>query len=630
MKHLFKIYAFIFFFIFVAIVYMYISLENTKTILNKNINKLFISQVQEFAFNIEKSIRHAIDKDIYAHLKNNAQLQDALEQEMSIIATHTYQYVYLLYRDVKGDYRFLADGSENDKGEFGEKLSVDKKIYDKAYQSQQQKIIYQDHYDGLWVSYIKPVVLNGKTEAIIGIDFSTTVPSEINRALIPLHNIFIYIFIAIFIILLLFFYQTFLYFKTKKDAITDPLTQSYNRNYLRDLLKTIDITKYQIIMLDIDYFKKINDNYGHKVGDYVLRDIAALVNKDIRENDLLIRFGGEEFLLFIYKGANEEQSLAYNIAQRIRMSIEAENFSYEDISLHVTVSMGVTSTPSHFKNVSDAIKYADKMLYIAKKEGRNKVVSQEMNEFASKSYTQDTKIRLNEIQDALEDARVFCEYQAIFDVKSSKIKKYEALVRIEKKEDGTTIYPNDFIPYILHTNIYNMLTKRVLEIVFKQISESKTYISVNLNFSDILNNDIFEIIVIELEKEKEFAPWLIIELLEYEIIEMSADFQEKIAKIKSYGVKIAIDDFGTGYANYTVFEAIPVDIIKIDGSLIKNIDNSDLSKKIVTSIVSLTKDLGIETVAEFVHSKEVFDIVQSLHIDDAQGFYLAKPTMLVK
>ncbi|WP_457750078.1 EAL domain-containing protein [Sulfurimonas sp.] len=623
MKYLLKIYAIIFLSIIAAIIYMYFSLEKTKTELTSNINTLFISQAKEVSNNIKHIIQGHNHQNLYKTLQNNLAHKKHFEEVLSVLTTDTFKYVYILYRDKKGNYRFLADGSKKDRGEFDEKLNVDTKAWDKTYTTQQPQLLYQSHLNGLWMSYLNPVVMDNKTQAIIAIDFSTRVPQNIASAMKPLHNIFLYIFIAILSMLLILLYQTYLNFRTKKDSITDQLTQAYNRVYLRDLLKNINIAHYQIIMLDIDHFKSVNDTYGHNIGDFILKDIAKIVHQEIRSNDIFVRFGGEEFLIFIHNKTNEAK-LARKIAQRIRKKVQDTTFTYEDLSIKTTLSIGVNTFPDRFKNISDAIKYADEMLYIAKKTGRNKVISKSKKNQSIQKQIKD-KLHINDIKGAIEDGLIVCQFQAIFDAKTEKISKYEALVRLKNRHNDSLIYPNDFLPQIMHTSIYTQMTKAILDIVFQKIKEYKINISINLNFSDILDDSIYSIILDEIQQNKEFASWLIIELLEYEKIEIDASFRKKIKKLKSYGVKIAIDDFGTGFANYSVFEAIDIDIIKIDASLIKNIDNSSTAKNIVASIVSLTNKLNITTVAEFVHSKAVLDITKTLGVTDCQGFYLAKP-----
>ena len=622
MKHLLKIYVTIFLFIISSIVYLYFSIDNTQNKLSKNVSSLFITKAEEFAKNIKGKIENEVQSDIVTTLYQNTQLREKLEIMLYAVTTDSYKYVYVLYKDKNGEYRYLLDGSMQDKGEFGEKLNVDSQQWDKVFTTQKSNLLVQDKLDSLWVTYLSPIVLKDKTEAILAMDFSPELPNNIKKALKPLKNIFIYIFISIFLILLLLLYQIILNIRTKKDSITDQLTEVYNRNYLRDLLKTININHYQIMMLDIDYFKKVNDSYGHKTGDYVLKSVASRIKKEIREQDILIRFGGEEFLLFIYnKDAIQEQ--AFNIGERIKQRVSASKFLYDEYSIHVTISIGISSTPGHFKTITEAIKAADSMLYIAKKEGRNLVICDKQWD-SKKNKNSENIFHITEIKEAIEEDRLLCYYQPIFSAKSQTICKYEALVRLIDKE-GKIVLPWRFIETILHTNIYNQMTKKILDIVFKNIAKHKVEISVNLNFSDILNQDTFALIISELEENTELASWLTIELLEYEVLESGESFIKNINQIRAYGVKIAIDDFGTGFANYTVFHTLPIDIIKLDASLIKNIDKSEISRKIVKSLLLLMQELEIETVAEFVHSQEILDIVTDLGATYLQGFYLAEP-----
>ena len=619
MKHIKKIYYILFISIIIAIAYLFFSTSQIQQTLNKNVEEIFINGAKSFASNISKDIKSHINNDPYKELKNHKKLQQDMEHTLSVIVNGTYKYIFVLYRDKNGNYRYLLDGSE-DKAHFNQRLSVDKELWDKVYNTQEALIINQKKLDNLWITYIKPVIFDGKTKAIVAIDFSAKLPQNIYHAISPLTKIFIYIFIAIGVLIMILIYQTYISIKIKKESITDPLTKAYNRNYLRELLKNINISHYQIMMLDIDYFKQVNDNYGHKAGDYILADTAKIIQNEIREDDILIRFGGEEFLLFIKKQTTSE-AIAYEIAQRIRKKIESNYFSYEENNLRITISIGVACQPEHFKTVSEAIKYADEMLYIAKRKGRNQVIT---NATDTQEREDNDKKSINDVKSALEDSRIISYYQAIYDIKTNTIIKYEALVRLKEK-DGTIIAPVKFLDNIMYTNIYNDLTKVVLENVFEQIQKKHIQISVNLNFSDILNKKIFNIIIKELKTHKKLASWLIIELLEYELLDETNIIQERLKEIKSYGVKIAIDDFGSGYSNYEIFKILPIDILKIDGSLIKDIDTSLISYKIVHSISVLAKELGIKTVAEYIHSKDVLETVKTLDIDEGQGFYLAKP-----
>ena len=621
MRYLSKLYVVIFISILFAIAYLYVQTSKTQTLLNNNVEKIIIEEAETFAKNIDKNLRKHLKDNPYQELKKDTILRQHLESSLEVINNKTFKYVFVLYKDTHGNYRFLLDGSK-EKAFFNQRLNVDKSVWDRVYRDKKPSILSQNELEGLWITYLLPVVINNDTKAIIAIDFSKELPQNIYTAIEPLNNIFTYIFIAIGFLVLILIYQTFLSFKSKKESITDPLTQTYNRNYMRELLEKINIDAYQIMMCDIDYFKHINDNYGHKAGDEVLAKTAHIINTEIRPEDILIRFGGEEFLVFI-KRHKKQDNLAYNIAQRIRKKIEETHFNYEDKEIHITLSIGITCQPEQFKSISEAIKHADEMLYIAKREGRNTVVSTTTH--TAKTVQKSDKRTINDVKEALEEKRIICYFQPIFETQSQKILKYEALVHLKEK-DGSITPPAAFLETIMYTNIYNDLTKTVLEHVFKQIKQKHISISINLNFSDILDNTIYQLILDQLQKYKTDASWLIVELLEYEILSETSDLvKERLMKIKSFGVKIAIDDFGSGYSNYTMFQALPIDILKIDGSLIKDLDNSKTNRTITQSIVMLAKELEIRTVAEFVHSKEILEEVKRLKIDEVQGFYLAKP-----
>ncbi|WP_151901208.1 putative bifunctional diguanylate cyclase/phosphodiesterase [Sulfurimonas hydrogeniphila] len=623
MKNLAKIYFFIFILIAVGIGYLYFSLQHTTQKLSANVNRLFIQQANEFAKNISREITQQLpqDENFFDALFEGEYLREELEREISLIATDTYKYVFVLYRDESGTYRYLLDGSKKDKGEFGEKLHVNKEIWDQVWKNARSHVFYHKQVETLWVTYLYPVVIDGKTQAIIAIDFSNNIEKQIHEALLPLKTILFSIFAAIFLMFIVILLQLYFTYKTKKENLTDPLTGAYNRNYLREFLNNVQIENYKILMVDIDHFKQVNDTYGHQTGDKILQEVSKIIKNTIRDEDRLIRFGGEEFIIFIKKSRGLASEC--KVAKRIRENIAATNFHYNNQDLRITVSIGVTCRPQTFKTVSDAIKHADEMLYVAKRDGRNQVVLDAVNR--QKEAGKQKLLPVYEVQEAIEEGRVVCYYQPIFHIKSRKIHKYEALVRIQNR-DGSITPPMEFLPVVMHTNIYNLLTKTILGIVFEKIKENRVSISINLNFSDIIDKNIFSLILNELEQNKEYAHWLIIELLEYEPLDNSSEiFIKNLQSIKACGVKIAIDDFGSGFANYTLFQSLPIDIVKIDASIIKNIDTPNISKSITESILTLTNALNIETVAEFVHSLSVLKTLEDMNIDYAQGYYLGKP-----
>jgi len=582
---------------------------------------IILNNAKELAQNIDTKLQSDLHgRPVVKTFYNDETFREKTTKELSLLATSSFRYVYILYRDKRGKYRYLADGSHAEKGDLGQPLDVIQSKWDKVYQTKKETVLYQQQFQTLWTTYLHPIFYKDKVVAVLAIDFSFEVPKQIKTALKPLNRSFLFIFGAIFILILLLSIEFYVNYKTRLRSFTDSLTGLYNRYYLRIFLEKNRIDTYQILMLDIDYFKKVNDTYGHKAGDIVLVGFADILKEYTRQEDVIFRYGGEEFLLFVK--IQDDKTLAKKVAQRIKESVEKEIFLYETQSIKTTVSIGINEYPQRFKTITQAIKYADEMLYIAKREGRNCIITQK------DTYKEEKKLSIEDIKGAFEQNRVICYYQAIFNAQSREIEKYEALVRIIKN-DGTVIPPYFFLEQIFGTTLYTELTHVVIETVFKKIEEAGVKISMNLNFSDIMDNKIFETIIEAIEKNREYAPLLTIELLEYELPENIDKVKERIEQICAYGTKISLDDFGSGYANYEIFKYLPIDVLKIDGSLIKDIADSQISLKIVKSIILLANELNIEIVAEFVHSKEVLDVVSKLDIGYLQGFYLAEPSQSI-
>jgi EAL domain-containing protein (putative c-di-GMP-specific phosphodiesterase class I) len=194
---------------------------------------------------------------------------------------------------------------------------------------------------------------------------------------------------------------------------------------------------------------------------------------------------------------------------------------------------------------------------------------------------------------------------------------------------GRIIYPGAFINQILYTKLYRDITRRVLQLVFKTIAKKRVTVSINLNLSDLQDSVIYRLIIEELYRHKELARWLVIELLEYETSDDNT-LKERINAIREYGTRIAVYDFGSGYANFSLFQNFPIDILKIDGSLVKEIASSDVAFTITETIHHFAKKLNIVTVAEFIHDEKTYQIVKELGIEEGQGFYLAKPAAEVE
>jgi PAS domain S-box-containing protein len=235
---------------------------------------------------------------------------------------------------------------------------------------------------------------------------------------------------------------------------------------------------------------------------------------------------------------------------------------------------------------------------------------------------------LHTLKTAIEDKKVISYFQPIVDNTTRKVSKYESLVRIVD-EFGRVVPPDEFIDIAKKGRYYSQVTKIVLENSFKILLETDKEISINLSALDIESVDMRKKIFALLDEYKDQSNRVIFELLESEDIKNFNVIVDFIKKVKLRGVKIAIDDFGTGYSNFSRLLQYEPDLLKVDGSLIKNIKDNELSKNIVETIVLFAKKQKIKTVAEFVENEEVYNIVKEMGIDYSQGYAFGKPEELI-
>jgi EAL domain-containing protein (putative c-di-GMP-specific phosphodiesterase class I) len=291
----------------------------------------------------------------------------------------------------------------------------------------------------------------------------------------------------------------------------------------------------------------------------------------------------------------------------------------QEVEVDTTLSIGAVKTNTNL------LKYA----FIACKEAKNKRLPYII--YDQKSHMDDEYLHNMQMHHILKDALakdlVTPFFQPILDIKTNHIEKYETLMRI-RKEDGTYYMPSEFLHVAKHSKIYSKLSMSLIQKAFETFQISSNSFSINLSFLD-MTNPITTTFILEKLEEFNVGPWVIFEILESDGIENYDAVIKFIDKVKAYGAKIAIDDFGAGYSNFERLTELRVDFIKIDGSLIKNLDKNEEMKVIVKTITSFAKELGIRTIAEYVHSQEILASVQELGIDYAQGFFIGHPAPML-
>lgn len=603
-------------------IYLYDYIKDAKNDIFTRIQTNKINQLSYLFKNIEEDIiqnNNVTDTASLVNLFSDLKTREKYEKNLSLFITPSMKYMYLLSKDNKGRFRFLLDASKTDKAHFYQKFDVDNPKYLELYETSSQQVIEQEDVENLYLTYLYPIKKAGKVIGVLSVDITTQIKNILLELIKPLETFFIVLIIFIFLLMLMTIVQVSHYLLTRKKIFTDSLTNLFNRTYLKEILPTLKIEHYSVALLDLDKFKNINDTYGHKVGDYILQQSAKVLKESIRDTDILIRYGGEEFLLFIYNRDSFDPSST--LCNRIVNNLSMFKFACDGHNIKMQVSIGLHENPSTEKNIHEAIKVADRMLYIAKKEGRNRVVNY------SEQHNQKTIVKgknINFVKQAIDDNRVVCYYQPIYNQVTKQIIKYEALVRIIDT-NGEVLKPVFFLDEIKDTNIHYKLTQRILSIVFEEFKNNYQSVSININFSDLINNDIENSIKKAFKHNLGLAQRVTFEILESDEINNTKLFKEKIALLRSLGAKISIDDFGSGYSNFKTILDIEANYLKIDGSLIKNIDKSEKDYQVVQSIIHFAKISNMKTIAEFVHSLEVYEKLITLDIDYMQGYYIGKP-----
>ncbi len=406
--------------------------------------------------------------------------------------------------------------------------------------------------------------------------------------------------------------------KTKeleKQFLQDSLTGLQNRNALFKSIKQLQ--NFHVAILDISAFKNINDAYGIDIGNAVLKELSKKYTSYLIHSDLkLFRLSGDEMAILNPDILSQEEFTTKMDA--IIKKIEHETFYFEkdDVEINISIHAGISYDTEH------AIEKANIALIKAKKSHVNYMV------FNKEEY-QDNEQRKNiktiaKIKHALDNRDIIVHYQAIVD-RARNIVKYEALVRM--REGDKILSPYFFLDASKKTKYYKEITKSVLSMAFDEFHDRDEKISVNICLEDIISSETQEFIKEKLLQSKK-PQNIVFELVESEDIHELPELKTFIKYIKKSGAKIAIDDFGTGYSNFAYLMDLEPDYLKIDGSLIKNIDKDKRSYDIVKTIVSFAHGLNIKVIAEFIHSEEVLKVCEELEVDEFQGYYFSEPSAL--
>jgi len=411
-----------------------------------------------------------------------------------------------------------------------------------------------------------------------------------------------------------------------RQAHFDPLTGLPNRQLLKDRLEQqlvsarIDNHSGAILFLDLDRFKEINDVYGHSVGDVVLQQAADRVVSEVRGRDTVARLGGDEFVIILPSIRNHTivRATAHRLLNRL-----AQAFTVHGTDHYLGASIGIVIFPEDGDSVEMLLKNADSAMYRAKDAGRNRF------EFFSEQLNDESRRKIDlerELREAFLGRRLEVCYQPQFDVSTGTISGAEALLRW-KREDGSQVLPDDFIPMAEESGLIVEIGAWVIEQACKDLCEIVDSglhpgpMSINVSARQLRESSFVNQVMGPINRFGIHPGYVQLEVTETTVAQNRDTAIKILETLRAEGVRIAIDDFGTGYSSLSYLQQMPFDVIKIDKSFIQQIGAGATSDNICRTIIRMAEELGKKSIAEGVEHDEQVSFLKQNGCDFIQGFF---------
>ncbi len=424
----------------------------------------------------------------------------------------------------------------------------------------------------------------------------------------------------------------------KHQASHDALTNLANRTeFEKRLIRLISKRQLNInhalLYLDLDQFKIVNDTSGHTAGDALLKQVATLLEEDVRDTDVVARLGGDEFAVLLEHCTSVQ---AIEVAEKIRERINDFTFIWEDKPFKIGVSIGVVPIEDSVQTADDLLRDADLACYAAKDNGRNRVHVYRIEDKAlEKRHREMNWVSL--IRNAIKNGQLtlYAQHVREMDIPGA-VTHFEVLVRY-RDNTGKIILPGAFLPAVERYGlapeldrwvIHNVLGKS--EIVDQLKKNKKLRVNINLSGHTLSDPSIVEFVSDALQKAQLPPRTICFEITETAAVANLTATAHFMRKIKLLGCEFALDDFGIGVSSFAYLKNLPVDYLKIDGSFVRDIDSNPVNRTMVTAINEIGHVMNIKTVAEFVSNARVCEVLQSLEIDYVQGYFVHKPCPLIE
>jgi Amt family ammonium transporter len=405
----------------------------------------------------------------------------------------------------------------------------------------------------------------------------------------------------------------------------------FERRLLAQLLKPVEERGDQVLCyMDLDQFKVVNDTCGHAAGDELLRQLTKLLQSRIRSSDVLARLGGDEFGLLLAGCPLVE---AVQIVDGMRALVEAFRFSWQGNSFAVGMSIGLVQVEPG-ETLGSLLSAADSACYAAKDAGRNRIHIYQANDHQLLERRGEMQW-VNRLRKALDEDWLRLYVQPIVSVQQQNAApSYEVLVRMVG-EDGRIIPPGAFMPaaerYALATAIDRWVVGNFLAWVGDysgRMGGKPGYYSINLAAASLGEDSFLQFVLDTLERHKVPPECICFEVTETSAIANLSRAVIFMQRLKSIGCRFALDDFGSGLSSFAYLKTLPVDILKIDGVFVKDIETDPIARAMVASINTIGHEMGLTTVAEFVETAGILDCLKEIGVDYAQGYHLGHPRPL--
>lgn len=414
------------------------------------------------------------------------------------------------------------------------------------------------------------------------------------------------------------------------QALTDDLTGLGNRRQLMAVLDdffssaptAVAKEHLALLLIDLDHFKEVNDSFGHPVGDQILLMLGPRLRAALRESDVLVRLGGDEFGVVL---GDADARDARTVAERLTAQLE-QPFILDIASLHVTLSIGIALAPTHARESTELLRCADVAMY------RAKAARCSYRMYETLPDGGQNRLRLIEqLRDAITAKAFQLYFQPQYELRTGKSLGVEALIRWPHPEYGV-LSPTEFIPLAEEAGLMRPLTDFVLEAALTQCAAwreggRRLYVSVNLSATNLLDEGLPDRIRFLLSRYHLGADCLVVEVTETNMMADREKSQEVIERLDRFGLVVSVDDFGTGFSSLAYLSDLAVSELKIDIALTKRLASADDRKgrAVIRATIDLGHSLGMRVVAEGVEDAETYALLASLGCDLAQGNYMCKP-----